>query len=115
MQQTIATGVDKHCWIGLRRNGTGEYYWRSGRELNEFHFWKHGEPGSRECVSFHGTESEWETRDCSDRFDCFICMAGKLQCVNSNIIHSMHCIAIDQQTVCLLSSVLPNSTIGVYM
>ena len=78
MQQTIDTGMTGDCWIGLRSNGTGEYYWRSGRELNEFQFWKNGEPGNQECVSFHGMKSEWETNDCPDMLSCFICMAGKL-------------------------------------
>ena len=78
MQKTIATGMTDGCWIGLRRNETGEYYWGSGRKLNEFQFWKYGEQGSKECVSFHGMESEWEAKDCSDILDCYICMAGKL-------------------------------------
>ena len=78
VQKTIATGVTGNCWIGLRSNGTGEYSWRSGRELNEFQFWKDGEPGSHECVSFSGTQSEWETKGCNDMINCFICMAGKL-------------------------------------
>ena len=78
MQQTIATGVDEHCWIGLRRNGSGEFTWRSGRGIDDFEFWRQNYPEGDECVSFHGTQSEWETRECTDTFNCYICMTGKL-------------------------------------
>ena len=78
MQQTIETGITGNCWIGLRRNGTGEFNWISGRGIEEFQYWRWGEPGNQECASFRDFESKWGSRNCPDMLDCYICMAGKL-------------------------------------
>ena len=79
VQKTIATGLSSKCWIGLRRNGTENFSWRSGRKLNDFQFWKGKKPGSQECVSFRsGSNSRWVTNSCADQTNCYICMAGKL-------------------------------------
>ena len=79
VQTTITDGLNEECWIGLRRNGTN-FQWRSGRELDEFQFWKNREPGNTDCVSISDEMSEWITKGCGDMISCYICMNGKLHC-----------------------------------
>ncbi|XP_053472112.1 macrophage mannose receptor 1-like isoform X1 [Ictalurus furcatus] len=108
LNYTLKKETVKKAWIGLQREGTGEWQWSLAdqtfyRDGDTYRNWSSGEPnnqgGNEFCVQMYESDGSWNDNTCNKTFS-FVCYEEKNTNTNRYMLINEKKTWYDAQTYC---------------